>query len=90
MAKYDDFPLTNLEPDLEECDAILLDMLTTVRDLLTDTEGHYPPGGAEFCMKVGAARAILGVLIPDALRQAIADEKAALDAIADRYEPPGY
>ena len=86
----DDFPLSNLHPDLEECDAILRDMLTTVSDLLTDTEGQYPPGGAEFCRKVVAARAILGGLIPDALRQAIADDKAALDEIADRYEPPGY
>ena len=86
----DDFPLSNLHPDLEECDAILRDMLTTVSDLLTDTEGHYPPGGDAFCKNVEAVRALLGGLIPDALRHAMAADKAALDAIADRYEPPGY
>jgi hypothetical protein len=84
------FPLLDLDADLQECEAILRDMDTTIQNLLLETEGRYPPGGPQFRQGVARMLAALAILVPADLREAIGNERAESDAEPDRWEPSSY
>jgi len=86
----DPFPLLDVDADLDECEAILRDLGTTMQELLRATDGHYPPGGAQFCQGIAQLLLLLKGIVPPALRQTIAAEREDAEQEAARWEQSEY
>jgi hypothetical protein len=85
-----EFPLLDVQDALHDVATILEDCCREVAMLQTDSDGHYPPEAEAFTANVTALLELLGAVMPEAFREAVAAEQTLMDEEAARWEPSNY
>lgn len=68
------YPLLDIEQAAKDADRNLVDIVTYVQTLQSESDGQYPPGAETVLVNVAMLREVLAEVFPSELKKAIAQE----------------